>query len=562
MRRVLVVLLFALAATVWPAASGLTRTSATTRTAAAAGNLQADFNHDGFADLAIGAPFEDLGGLADAGAVNVVYGTSTGLAGTGSQVFTQDSPGVAGRAEVEDLFGLALATGDFNHDGFADLAVGVPQEALGAIRGAGAVNVLYGGSAGLTGVGSQLFTQDSPGIGTTAESFEFFGEELASGDFNDDGVDDLVVGVPFESVGGAFDAGAVNVLYGTSTGLTGTGSQLFTQNSPGVAGAAEQSDLFGFALAAGDFNHDGIDDLAVGAPGESVNGVFSAGAVNVLPGSAAKLTGTGSQQFTQDSPGVGSTAEDEDSFGDVLAAGDFNHDGFADLAVGVPFEDVATITLAGAVNVLYGSAGLLTGTGSQLFTQDSPGIGGTAEQDDHFGFTLAAGDFNNDGFADLAVGAPFEAVGRVQVAGAVNVLPGSAAKLTGTGSQVFTQDSPGIGGTAEENDIFGGSLAASDFDHDGFADLAVGVPGESVGTDQGAGAVNVLYGSASLLTGTGSQVFTQDSPGIGGTAEQGDDFAGALAASGPQTAITSSASPTSSSRSERRREPDHASTKP
>ena len=548
MRRVLAALVLALAVTMWPAPYGFASAAAATTTAAAAGNLQADFNNDGFADLAIGAPFEDLGGLADAGAVTVVYGTSTGLAGAGSQVFTQDSPGVAGSAEVEDLFGLALATGDFNQDGFADLAVGVPQEALGAVRGAGAVNVLYGSSAGLSGVGSQLFTQDSPGIATTAASFEFFGNDLTSGDFNHDGFDDLVVGVPFESVGGAFDAGAVNVLYGTATGLTGTGSQLFTQNSTGVAGTAEQSDDFGFALAAGDFNHDGFDDLAVGAPGEGVNGVFAAGAVNVLPGSAAKLTGTGSQLFTQDSPGIGSTAEDEDSFGDVLAAGDFNHDGFADLAVGVPFEDVGTLFLAGAVNVLYGSAGLLTGVGSQLFTQDSPGVGGAAEETDHFGFTLAAGDFNNDGFADLAVGAPLEGVGRVQVAGAVNVLPGSAAKLTGVGSQLFTQDSPGIGGTAEENDIFAGSLAASDFDHDGFADLAVGVPGEGVGTAQGAGAVNVLYGSASLLTVTGSQVFTQDSPGIGGTAEQGDDFAGSLAASGPQSAITASASPASPSR--------------
>src|SRR6185503_11402125 len=98
MRRVLVVLLVVLAGTVWPAANGLTRALAAPGTAAAAGNLQADFNHDGFADLAVGAPFEDLGGLADGGAVNVVYGSSTGLAGTGSQVFTQDSPGVPGNA--------------------------------------------------------------------------------------------------------------------------------------------------------------------------------------------------------------------------------------------------------------------------------------------------------------------------------------------------------------------------------------------------------------------------------------------------------------------------------
>jgi hypothetical protein len=95
----------------------------------------------------------------------------------------------------------------------------------------------------------------------------------------------------------------------------------------------------------------------------------------------------------------------------------------------------------------------------------------------------------------------------------------------------------------------------ADFNHDGFADLAVGVPAEGVGTAQGAGAVHALYGSASLLTGIGSQVFTQDSPEIGGTAEQGDDFAGALPASGPQSAITASASP--ASRSSQRKAPPH-----
>lgn len=104
---------------------------------------------------------------------------------------------------------------------------------------------------------------------------------------------------------------------------------------------------------------------------------------------------------------------------------DFDNDGSADLAVGVPVENEN----AGAVNVLYGTGGGLTGAGGQLFTQ----VAGNPEAGDSFGWELAAGDFDSDGFADLAAGAPFEAVGSAEGAGAVSVLYGSAGGLTRTG---------------------------------------------------------------------------------------------------------------------------------
>ena len=162
MRRLAVVLVLVLAGTVWPAAGGLADRATTIQ---AAEGLQADFNNDGFADLAVGVFGENLAAAGNGGAVNVLYGTASGLTGTGSQFLTQDSPGVPGGAEPDDSFGLALAVGDFDGDGFADLAVGVPFEDLGANVDAGAVNVLYGTASRLTGTGSQLVTQDSPGRG-------------------------------------------------------------------------------------------------------------------------------------------------------------------------------------------------------------------------------------------------------------------------------------------------------------------------------------------------------------------------------------------------------------
>jgi hypothetical protein len=334
-------------------------------------------------------------------------------------------------------------------------------------------------------------------------------------DFNGDGFDDLAIGVPAEGVGGAALAGAVNILYGGAGGLAGT-NQLLTQGNP------EPVDLFGFAVAKGDFNADGFTDLAVGAPSEDVGAAGLAGAVNVFYGSAAGLPAT-SQVRLQANPEIG------DQFGLALAAGFFSGSIFSDLAVGAPTETVGTSADAGAVSVFLGSASQLGGAAAQTLVQ-GPGVGGTAETGDEFGSALAAGPFDT-GPSDLAIGAPFEDLGAATDAGAVNVVYGSNTGLVGR-NQTLTQNSPGVVGTAEPGDLFGVALARgiflNNFNGDDFADLAIGVAGEDVGTQVDAGAVNVQYGAATGLPGPGGQLFTQDSPGVGGTAESGDGFGAAL----------------------------------
>ena len=407
-------------------------------TASSPSDVAADFNHDGFADLAIGVPGEAVGGPenAIAVAVSILYGAGSGLSGSGGQLFSQ----VGGTVEFRDRYGSALAAGDFNGDGFADLAAGASGEDVGSVADAGAVSVQYGSAGGLTTSGGRLFTQ----VGSAAEEQDWFGWALAAGDFNHDGFADLAVGASYETVGSVFAAGAVSVLYGSAAGLSTSGGQLFTH----VGGSAQGGGQFGWALAAGDFNHDGFVDLAVGAPGKSISGAGGAGAVSVLPGSSGGLTATGGQFFTQ----VGGAVEGGDQFGAALAAGDFNHDGFVDLAAGAPSERVGTTVGAGAVSVLPGSAGGLTANGGRLFTQ----VGGTVEAGDAFGEQLAAGDFNQDSFADLAAAAPTEDVGTVQKAGAVSLLLGSGSGLTATGGRLFTQNTPGVPGSAETFDQFGG----------------------------------------------------------------------------------------------------------
>jgi F5/8 type C domain/FG-GAP repeat len=446
-----------------------------------------DFNKDGFSDLAIGVPSESIGtSIPQAGAVNVIYGSSSGLTASGNQIWTQDSPDIKNGAEPFDWFGKALAAGDFNKDGFSDLAIGVPREGISSVNEVGAVNVVYGSLHGLNATAPPnefwlQFQEDEDG--------DWFGATLATGDFNNDTIADLAIGVPREDVGNIRDAGEVDVLYGTLSGLRQVVPSGWSQNSTNVEDDPEVDDGFGSALATGDFNKDGISDLAIGVPLEDVGTIGNAGAVNVIYGSSpvglwpsevSPGNGRPDQIWTQNSTNVEDDVEDGDVFGDALATGDFNKDGISDLAIGVPAEDVGTVEVAGAVNVIYGSSQGLSpvrlsvgdGRPDQIWTQNSTNVEDDVESIDVFGDALATGDFNKDGISDLAIGVPLEDVGTIGNAGAVNVIYGSigiainsgglsaTVPLGGNGraDQIWSQNSPGIEDDAEASDNFGNRL--------------------------------------------------------------------------------------------------------
>jgi hypothetical protein len=135
----------------------------------------------------------------------------------------------------------------------------------------------------------------------------------------------------------------------------------------------------------GDFDDPATHDRAVGNPGDGIGAAGGAGAVVILLGTSSGLDALGSYRLDQDSQDVEDSAEADDAFGSTLAAGDFDGDGHADLAVGVPEEDVGAIGDAGAVNVLYGSAFGLNGDRDQFWNQDSLDVPDRAEAGDNFG---------------------------------------------------------------------------------------------------------------------------------------------------------------------------------
>ncbi|MET9023223.1 FG-GAP repeat protein [Actinopolymorpha sp. NPDC004070] len=223
-----------------------------------------------------------------------------------------------------------MVTGDFNGDRCADAAVGVPGEDSNA----GAVNVFYGSARGLVTTGSKMLLEGAASIPGPRRAGERSGSVLAIGDLNDDGVTDLAIGAPGE--GGS--AGAVFVVYGNTAGLNAgsTHAVRLAQSTALVPGASEASERFGASLTVGDFAGDGIDDLAIGVPGEN----SSSGGVVVVPGSrGAALTGAGSRVWSQNSAGIVGAAEPNDEFGAALGAGAVTPDGRDDLVVGVPGEN-------------------------------------------------------------------------------------------------------------------------------------------------------------------------------------------------------------------------------
>jgi hypothetical protein len=429
----------------------------------------------------------------------------------------QDSSSVLGTAQEDDHFAGALAFGDFNGDGFDDLAVGAPGED----DGAGFVHVFYSNGFVLALTGQQLFGQDDlPGADEGAEDGDEFGAALAAGDFNHDGRDDLAVGSPGEdvperdandcSVLGSIceDAGGVHVINGSGTGLQLGSSQFYTTDELSPFGAGPDNGArLGASLAVGRLNTDAIDDLAVGEPETPAVLSPSKGRVHVAFGADGGLNaGDVPVSFNASTEEECDGSGEDDGLGTALAAGSFESDLGEELAIGAPGCNLGAATATGAAYHIIDIA--FTPITVQREQADYASAGNGV--DDHFGAAVAVGDFDHDGLDDLAAAAPNKnhGAGNPNDSGRVYVAysnDGAQGPDPADGPDIIGEDE-WAGDTPGEGEHFGSALAAGDVDGDGFDDLLAGAPGEG---SFDVGRIYLKRGSAGGLTQTNNALFTQ-----------------------------------------------------
>ncbi|MFJ7010379.1 trypsin-like serine protease [Streptomyces albogriseolus] len=443
--------------------------------------------------------------MGDAGGPVVVAGTLVGLSSQshqggcyGTDAAQTGTGGVISR--VDDLASWVTSkvraprVTDFNGDGIEDIAIADPAATVGGKTNAGLVRIVYGG-----GKGTAEINQDLDWVAGAAEQGDWFGDAMDTVDYNEDGYTDLVVGSTLEDVGSVADAGFVDVLYGASGGL-GAGPLKNTHLEQGAgtgaikASAPGAGERMGDAVAAGT-TAAGEPYLVIGVPGETVNGKAKSGMAFYLRGG----TNVAVHQDTTDVPGA---VEANDGFGAAVAA-DANH-----IAVGAPNENIGGDDGAGNLAV-FSHTLHAEGHPKPLFglDQDLDSVSGGAEAGDEFGYALTLTDYRPSGAATanesiLAIGSPGEAmaIGTSANAAAGRVVVG---RVTAAGAWQETRQlwqgpaDDDVSGTAEAGDRMGESLTAVNTDPRAVSTaatmrLAVGVPGEALGTTDNAGAVHTF----------------------------------------------------------------------
>lgn len=370
-----------------------------------------DVNGDGTDDLLLVASNASYGGLTARGIAYLIYGgpgffdsDTRDLSNSANWNVRILGPVAGGDMGGSNLFGgldtHGAAIGRVNNDAYGDILLGV-HLATGVATEAGRVYVIFGGAL-VNGSTRSLATESQYNIRIDGRGqYDELGTAITTGDLTGDGIDEIILGNQYYSKGLFTSEGAVHIYRGRARW-----SNLYRLNTPAditLIGARGDDEL-GAAIAVGDFNHDGLIDLIAAAPGADTgayNDQRGDGILYGLLGSATYQTGRYSFDYSVATADFRLIGEFEENLGDELSVGDFNGDGFADIAACERFGGPET---NGVVEVWYGR----TCSPGQTFTANvdtDVHIVGAAE--DRIGFSLAASDVNGDGLDEILFGTPF-----------------------------------------------------------------------------------------------------------------------------------------------------------
>jgi len=264
-------------------------------------------------------------------------------------------------------------------------------------------------------------------------------------------------------------------------------------------GTAEPDDWHGWAVALGDFNNDGYDDFAAGAPLEkTASQVFSSGTVVINPGSIYGITWVNAYSLSVIDGSL--DPSENHQMGRSLVVGNFNGDAYDDLAVGLPGSTVNGQSAAGRVLVYYGGSNGLSGV-ADVIHQGL--LGAAVETGDLFGWTLGAGRLGDDGYDDLVIGATGENEDR----GAVFVIRGGQLGLNLATTQILLGED--LGFANQPGDTFGSAIAVGNIVGFSGGELIVGASGAELSPSASAsGMVYIANASDLAVATTGVQRIT------------------------------------------------------
>lgn len=407
-----------------------------------------------------------------------------------------------------DYLGVSVTTADLDGDGYDDLIMGANggDGPSGTRAGAGEAVIVYGSST--TAPDADLLSPPA-GVATIygADSNDYLGRSVASGDLDGDGFDDLILG----AYGGdgpsnaRLGAGEVVVVYGSPTRL---GDIDLSAPPAGVAflwGAAAGDDL-GNSVSSGDLDGDGYDDLILGANGGDGPGDAraSAGDVVLVYGDSA-----GPSDIDLASPAASVVfvygADAGDELGrEGVAAGDLDGDGYDDLILGAYHGDGPGNVRSdcGDFAIVYGQPAMHSDVDLDSASAGVAFVYG-ADIGDQFGYSASSGDLNGDGYDELILDSHWAdgPANSRSAAGEVAVVYGAAARHPDID---LASAPPGVVFLygADSGDQLGFASSSGDLDGDGYDDLVLGAPysGGPGNTRTTSGEAMVIYGGPGELS--------------------------------------------------------------